>query len=276
MLPPIRRSHPSPSSVSGAWLWLSSRLSSLVSSSSPLLLCVGLIAALFLFVTAATSLPSLLSSGGGFARREAEVNGGRGGVGAVAAALRGGVRSAPQAILQWEKPSAVEEAEGGGGAGAAPAVAPAGGAPLAAAPTAASQAQPPGPPPPPPPPPPPLVVKPHHESVELDSGGLWASHAEAIKAAFVHAYSHYERKCFGQDEYRPVPAHHTAPHSHHITLHHSTRATSPPHPPLLAALTPCNAPSSTFSPIPLCLRPQLSGQCYNWIGAGLTIIGQRI
>ena len=69
----------------------------------------------------------------------------------------------------------------------------------------------------------PSVLLPHHSdpaAAAASSDSEWSPRAAAIKAAFVHAYSKYEAKCFGQDEYRP-----------------------------------------------------LSGNCYNWIGAGLTIIG---
>ena len=218
MLPPIRRSH----SSSGGW---SGRLSSLLSSTSPILLCLALILALFLFVTAATSLPSYISSRAGFARKAGELDAAGKAV-AAGAALLSLRRSAPSpAILQWEKAQDAEAAEAGG-LGGAPAVAPAGGAPLAAPPTAVSALRPrlgdaaplpQQPHPPPPPPPPPLVIKPHHESVEKDDSGVWSSHADAIKAAFVHAYSHYENKCFGQDEYRPVHHTRTLTHAQHTT-----------------------------------------------------------
>ena len=168
------------------------------------------------------------------------------------------------AILQWERKSSPPPSDSPDGAKSPPAVVPAGGAPLHAPslpppltrPTSPLPQAPP-PPPPPPPPSPPKVISPHHlvdipgEKKEGGGGGgggeeaMWATRAGAIKAGFVHAYSHYESKCFGQDEYRPVSAH-TALHTEeHLPVSSSLPV---PHPP------PCRLPSSSSSSLPSCRR----------------------
>jgi hypothetical protein len=209
MLPPIRRSKPS--SIAAR---LSSRFSSLLSalsSSYPLLVCLLLVFALFVFVSLAAYLPLLVLPLVGLPSSDPAH-----GHPLLAPLSRRPAVSPPSpepqpedaaqpVILQWSNPAALKVKElplAGGGAAAVPAKQP----PAA-----------------------PGVLLPHHSSDDAQqpaasdsADSVWSPRAAAIKAAFVHAYSKYEAKCFGQDEYRP-----------------------------------------------------LSGSCYNWMGAGLTIIGTQ-
>ena len=208
MLPPIRRSQPS-SIAARVWFRLSSLLSS-SSSSSPVLVCLLLVFALFLFVSLAAYLPLLVlplvglpSSDPAHGHALLAPLGRRPAV-SIPSPEPQPQHDAQPVILQWSNPAAVKAKElpvaGGGAAAVQP-----------KQPPAALG-----------------VILPHHSddagggqaAVSASAESEWSPRAAAIKAAFVHAYSHYEAKCFGQDEYRP-----------------------------------------------------LSGSCYNWIGAGLTIIG---
>ena len=255
MLPPIRRTQ------SGGGSFVLSRLSSLASSSSPLLLCVGLIGLLFLLVTVASQLPTFLSShvtGAGLTsgdgqggRRDAAVS-----IVPTPSPARPPSASPGGAILQWEKTKAGSSPDSP--SDALSPVAPAGGAPLhspspAPAAAAAPQAK----------PKPPVVVAPHHQVDGPSEGGKgqgggggggggegeWGGRAEAIKAAFLHAYSHYENKCFGQDEYRPVHPQATPPLPSPVV----------PHPPRAT-----DVPSAVFSPLPSVVRSVLQ---LDWCGS---------
>ena len=197
------------------------RLSSALSSSaSPVVLCALLCASGLLLVILASYLPSLLLPLLGVSASSAQSvlpafsplsasALSRAAVSAAASTVRSAA-SLPS-ILEWRPPSSAAAA----GKPAAPLAPP---VPAAPQPRPAATG-------PSPSPQPAAAAAAAANSNAADTA--WREKAEAIKAGFVHAYSKYEAKCFGQDEYRPVSANtYTLPHPHphpHTNTHTHTQ-----------------------------------------------------
>ena len=194
---------PSRRGVSGARL--TSRVTSAVSSSSPVVLCGLFCASVVLLVFLASYLPAVLlpllgvsvssrsDAVGSFSPLSASelvsrASLGRADVSAAAAVAAARSAASLPSILEWRPPSSLA------GVPAAPLSPHAPAAP--AAPAVATN-----------------PVAADADTVPATSSSAWRARADAVKAGFVHAYSKYEAKCFGQDEYRPVRAAHATLHS---------------------------------------------------------------
>ena len=166
-----------------------------ISSSSPVVLCGLACTSVVLLVFVASYLPAVLlpllgvtasHSSEAAAATFSPLSASLSAVGSVGRAVVSSARSAASlpSILEWRPPSLPSPA--------AQPVPVHDGAPPAARPARTAPAT--------------------DSDRELDpstSSSAWRAKADAIKAAFVHAYSKYENKCFGQDEYRPVEEHST-------------------------------------------------------------------